>query len=532
MSPGKEEMTSPRRVVGAPCTAGSGLGGEAEAEGSGRRGSERAEAAPGPDGITPRALQELCDQVKRPLGILYRRALREGSCPEDWRTANVTPIYKKGAKGKAGNYRPVSLTSVPGKILESIIKDRLMEHLLENSLIKKSQHGFMPGRSCTTNLIEFMDKVTRAVDDGKAVDVFYLDFAKAFDKVPKERLLKKLEAKGVGGEVLGWIKAWLTDRKQRVTIRGQSSCWREVLSGVPQGSVLGPCLFAVFIDDLEDEIMELELATYISKFADDTKGMKVIAGEEDRVMLQRALDSMAEWAERWGMEFNVNKCKIMHLGKNNPEFEYFLYGTKLAVTEEEKDVGVQINKNLKPANHCKRVSLRAEAVLKQITRNFHYRDRRTFIKLYKQYVRPHLEFASPAWSPWTQADKQLVEKVQEKALKMVTGLVGRSYEERCLEVGLQTLERRRWEQDMVEVYRILRRGDEDNARKILPRTNGGNVRTRLAAGAMNLAKMYSRTDLRKNSFAVRVTDAWNSLDDGTKEALDMNKFKKMLKNHN
>ncbi len=226
-------------------------------------------------------------------------------------------------------------------------------------------------------------------------------------------------------------------------------------------------------------------------------------------MLQRALDSMAEWAER-----------------------YFLNGTKLAVTEEEKDVGVQINKNLKPANHCKRVSLGAEAVLKQITRNFHYRDRRTFIKLYKQYVRPHLEFASPAWSPWTQADKQLVEKVQEKALKMVTGLVGRSYEERCLEVGLQTLERRRWEQDMVEVYRILKRGDEDYAREILPRTNGGNVRTRLAAGAMNLAKMYSRTDLRKNSFAVRVTNAWNSLDNGTKEALDMKKFKNMLKNHN
>ena len=176
----------------------------------------RRNAAPGPDGIKPALLQDLGESILAPLEIIFNKAMETGQSPEDWKTAYVTPIHKKGTKGNPGNYRPVSLTSVPCKIMESIVKDRVMSHLLENSLIQDSQHGFMPGRSCSTNLVEFMDFVTREVDSGNPVDIFYLDFSKAFDKVPRQRLVKKMQAKGLDPNVVTWIENWLTGRTQRV----------------------------------------------------------------------------------------------------------------------------------------------------------------------------------------------------------------------------------------------------------------------------------------------------------------------------
>jgi len=178
----------------------------------------RINAATGPDNISPRILKELADVIVLPLEILFNRSLNEGELPSDWKTANVTPIFKKGVKGDPGNYRPVSLTSVPGKILEGVIKEQMMTHLLEHNLIRKSQHGFYPGKSCTTNLLVFQDRVTKAVDEGNPVDIIFLDFSKAFDKVPRERLLAKLRAKGISGKLNHWLRNWLTGRRQRVVI--------------------------------------------------------------------------------------------------------------------------------------------------------------------------------------------------------------------------------------------------------------------------------------------------------------------------
>jgi len=378
------------------------------------------QSAPGPDGITPKLLQNATDELVKPLKILFEKTLNTGEVPLDWKHANVTPIHKKGPKGEASNYRPASLTSIPCKIFESILKDSLMKHLDSNQLIKPSQHGFTKGKSCTTNLVIFLDKLTAIIDKGIPADVFYLDFAKAFDKVPTQRLLLKLKNKGVDGNVLRWIKNWLTGRTQEVKIGEARSDKSEVKSGVPQGSILGPPLFSVFIDDLDDYA---EIIDMLIKFADDTKGLQEIKGDEDRAKLQAALDNMVRWAQDWGMEFNTAKCKIMHVGHNNPGYQYTMAGTVLEEVEEEKDVGVTVHRSLKPSRHCQKAAGLATGVLKQLAKNFHYRDRYTFKKLYVQYVRPHLEFASPAWSPWTESDKATIENVQVKAISMISGLL-------------------------------------------------------------------------------------------------------------
>jgi hypothetical protein len=198
------------------------------------------DSAPGPDDIHPRLLKELKHQVAGPLAKIYRKSLDSGVVPTDWKKAKVVPIFKKGTKSDPGNYRPVSLTSVPCKILESLIKDAMMKHLETEKLIKDSQHGFMPGRSCTSNLTIFMNELTKAVDDGKAADVFYLDFAKAFDKVAHKRLIIKVEAKGIDGKISRWLEEWLKNRKQTVVVDGVESDESEVESGVPQGTVMGP----------------------------------------------------------------------------------------------------------------------------------------------------------------------------------------------------------------------------------------------------------------------------------------------------
>jgi Reverse transcriptase (RNA-dependent DNA polymerase)/Endonuclease-reverse transcriptase len=246
----------------------------------------REDSATGPDGIGPLLLKKLANELAWPLARIMRSSLREGVVPEDWRTANVTPIFKKGRKTDPGNYRPVSLTSVSCRILESVIKDKIVTHLDRHRLIKNTQHGFMKGRSCASNLLTFLEKVTASLDNGEAVDVIYLDFAKAFDTVPHERLKKKLKAHGITGDLLKWIAAWLDGRKQRVCLNGKESKWAEVLSGLPQGSVLGPLLFLIFINDLDAAV---SLAELLLKFADDTKLARVIRDETDRQELQAAL---------------------------------------------------------------------------------------------------------------------------------------------------------------------------------------------------------------------------------------------------
>ena len=479
-------------------------------------------SAPGPDGISVMFLQTFKYVISLPLCIIYKKSFNSGCVPEEWKCANITPIFKKGSKSDPSNYRPVSLTSIPCKIDESIIKDALVDHLLCNSLLNLSQHGFLPNRSCLTNLLEFFEFVTKSVDEGLPVDVIYLDFSKAFDKVLHKRLISKLKAHNVDGKLLNWIQNWLSNRKQRVVINGHHSDWGLVKSGVPQGSVLGPILFVIFIDDLD---LSTSVIDIVNKFADDTKIGKTVNCVSDQSALQQCLNSLCDWALKWGMNFNEKKCNVLHFGRKNKLFDYHMNGTVLSKVTEERDVGVKIDHSLKPSKHCASIASKANSILGQMTRSFHYRDRHVFLKLYKTYIRCHLEYCTPVWSPWSKADIDALEKVQERAVNMISGLSSHSYEDKLKELNLQSLAARRERFDMIQTFKIIHKKDNVNSEIFFKLANPSAYVTRLTSCPYNITPQISRLDIRKNFYSNRVINTWNSLPSDLKEAPSVASFK-------
>ena len=270
--------------------------------------------SPGGDGLHCAVLKHCASSLAFPLAYIFRRSLDEGVLPNTWLEANVTPIHKKGSRTSKENYRPISLTSAVCKVMEKVVRDNVMSHLLEHGLLCNEQHGFVPRKSCTTNLLESADILTKAMADRRSIDVLYLDFAKAFDTVPHRRLLVKLAAYGVGGKLLRWVREFLARRRQRVVISNTCSEWAQVTSGVPQGSVLGPLLFTIYINDLPDMLQSI-----CKLYADDTKLFATCAET-----LQLDIEAVTEWCNKWMMSLNASKCHILQVGKGEARNTYFM----------------------------------------------------------------------------------------------------------------------------------------------------------------------------------------------------------------
>ena len=261
----------------------------------------------------------------------------------------------------------------------------------------------------------------------------------------------KVRSLGITGNIGRWIENWLNNRRQRVVINGQTSEWKPVLSGVPQGSVLGPLLFIIYINDLD-----VGLNNYVSKFADDTKIGKSVLTELDRLSLQQDLDKITKWSEEWDMPFNVNKCQLLHVGTRNNKFQYSINGQTLENTASVKDLGVTISQNLKFSQQCNEAANKANRMLGFINRNFTFKSKDIILPLYTSMVRPHLEYAVQFWDPYLIKDIQKLEKVQKRATKLIPNLRNKPYEERLKELNLFSLSKRRLRGKLIECFKMLK----------------------------------------------------------------------------
>lgn len=483
--------------------------------------------ATGPDGISARLLKE-CSEVLAPsLTALFNMSLSLGTVPPEWKEANIVPVPKKGDIHEICNYRPISLLSLVSKVLEHAV------HIHVSDFVKSSlhdlQHGFRQRRSCTTQLVGVFHDVGKALDCGKETDMIYLDFSKAFDSVPHQKLLFKLQHHGISGSLLSWFSDYLKGRRQRVVVEGASSSFLDVTSGVPQGSIIGPLLFLIYVNDLPNSAKH----SMVPMFADDSKCYRAIQNPEDRNLLQSDLTSLNNWSSMWDLKFNAKKCIAVRFSRKRdilPPAMYHLSQEPIMFTSSQNDLGILVSNDLKWSPHIANIVAKANRMIGFLRRNCtHFTDVHARRLLYLSLVRAHLSYGSEIWAPQGScADLLRLESVQRRATKFILQDYKSSYSERLKKLNLIPISYWFEIKDIVFFYKCKSGIFELNVEHY---TNHSIHRSTRSSSVGSLRPNLCKTSLFRNSYFNRIVFLWNSLSSEIKSSSSVTTLKTKLYLH-
>ena len=374
-----------------------------------------------PDGISAQMLKRTAHSIAPSLTKLFNISISQGRFPECWKTYSVVPIPKSANRSEATDYRPISLLSVVSKMLERQFHLYVTKHLNECHPLSNKQWGFQSGKSTVTALLSVTHDWFQALEAGQEVCSIFFDLRKAFDSVPHRPLVDKLANLGLDVHALSWITSYLTNRKQHVVVGGESSLDTPVLSGVPQGSVLGPLLFLVYIDNVSDVL--LSDRSTLNLYADDMLLYKPVKSMEDIHHLQMDIDTISDWVNCNNLTLNPTKCKTMIISQKwnlvKPHAQFTLNSSPLEQVETFKYLGILLSLDLSWSSHIDFICTKARKLIGLLYRRFYGNvDNHSLLELYSVLVRPHLEYAAPIWNPHFIKDTNKLESVQRFALKM------------------------------------------------------------------------------------------------------------------
>jgi hypothetical protein len=488
----------------------------------------KANSCAGPDGLPALFFKNAANLISFPLSVIFNLSLQTGSLPDNWKTAAVTPVFKKGSPSDPSNYRPISLTCVACKLMECTVKESLLLHVKKCGLIDRNQYGFLSRRSTTSHLLDCTLDWNLALNDKRNVDVVYLDYAKAFDSVVHSKLLVKLERYGVSSMLLLWIEAYLTGRSQFVRIGDSISASNNVLSGVPQGSVLGPILFLIFVSDIGTCVSQ---AVTTKLFADDTKLYSILQDSNSCIDLQTTLDNISIWSDHWQLKLSPTKCTVMRIRASLAVCDlpdYHIGQVRLPVVAQCSDLGVSYDNCLSFKSHIDTMVKKAACRANLILKCFVTRDVLVLASAFCVFVRPLLEYCSIIWSPYTKRDIDRIEAVQRRFTKSIQGFNTFTYNERLSKLGLDSLYCRRLKTDLVMCYKIINNLiDIDSSRYF-------TLASYSATRAMHRYKLFKPRVVScrdANVYKNRVVDQWNRLTPDIVNAPTVESFKYRLKGY-
>ena len=483
-----------------------------------------ASKASGPDGISAKMLKGTAYSITPSLTKLFNLSISTGVFPEAWKVSSIVPIPKASDRANPTNYRPISLLAVISKMLERHFHSLISSYLSENHPLANIQWGFQAGKSTVAALIATTHDWLTQLEVGRDIGSIFFDLKKAFDTVPHKALLDKLQQLNVSPFILRWVRSYLTARHQKVVIGGEDSDTIPVISGVPQGSVLGPLLFLIYIDDVAR--VPLSEGTSLVLYADDMLLYRAINTPEDFAILQEDINTVNNWVKTNYLNFNVSKCKFMYISRKRQCHQVpnlLLDGVNLDRVASFKYLGILLTENLKWSSHVESVCNKARKILGLIYRRFREADPPALLQLYLSLVRPHLEYGCHIWDPHLQKDRLLLENVQKFGLRVCARQWDLGYEELLSNFCVPTLQDRRLYHKLCNMYKIVNNLIFFPFSVFVPHPSSHRPNT--------YVQPYAHTNVFLQSYVPSSISRWNSIPVHITSQPSLSTFKSHLTNY-